>query len=784
MIVIISFLPAALGLTVYAEEKQAGIELQSNVGYQGAYKDGRWYPVRLTLTNETGSDLSGDLVLSYLNGDNRTTDEVVPLELPQGSPIQVTIGVPGINLNKDTNRITFYKDGYRGKDSKQVQLTGRGYLESRNTLQYMIGVVSRDPDTFNFMPQLNQRGYDIAVYPLQPEELPVETHLLDSLDTIVINDMGTVDWNEDLVQALKDWVARGGNLVLAGGAGYAQTAAAFSELSPVEVKGTTKLTSAASLAAAGGEELSLPQGITVSTGDLESGMVMIAEGDIPLAVNAEHGFGQVIYAAFDPSLEPLASWAGSAMLWAKLLGSTLSPLQHTNGGIGFNSYMNDYWQLNSLLDLFPSIKQPDLLLMIVMFGLYILIIAPVLYIVLSKADRREWAWWLIPVLSLAMGVTVFLIGAGDKRNVAAHTIEIIELSKDGHAVAMGGTAIFTPTGGTVSALIEKAVPLRMYGGSGAGGGLNLNGQYQLRSGREETKVTWRSVPYWSTRKLWFDRRLEAAEEIGSLNVTYEYDKTAPRLVVTNDTHSDLTDIHYLDRGLVLNIGDLKRGESGEIVLSSAPISGISYYNYGSSIYPYPVNNRQDDVNRRQRELIDMYFNRYNGSLLPVGPLVVGFSTDHNSPYVVNGETVRSDQLRLWVKELPEAGQEEGRVLVPSDAIAPIITSNLIQSYVTHGDGSMQVGVGEMELEYMVPDGYGVAYDKLDIQFPKGSGNPNAIWSIWHESKGEWKELSSSSLEEPAQYLTAAQSIRIKLVTSAESVVWMPQLTLEGEVLQR
>lgn len=765
-----------------ASGEEAAIDLQSTVAFQGNFKDGRWYPARLQLTNESAEAIKGELVLSYLNGDNGTTDAVVPLELPPGSPVQVTIGVPGVVLNKDSNRIAFYEGGYQ--NGEEVKLGGRGYLDSRNTLSYMIGVVSRDPDTFNFMPQLNQRGYDIIVNPLRPDELPEQSELLDSFDVLVINDTATGDWSEARVSAVKDWVARGGTLVLSGGAGYEQTAAAFADIAPIEADGTMQLNSASALTSSGGEELSLPAGgLTISTGQAKRGAAVIVEGETPLAVTAEHGFGDVVYAAFDPSLEPLASWSGSAMLWAKLLSSSLAPLSQVNGGPGFNVYMNGYWQLSQILDLFPSIKQPSFMLLIGMLAVYMLVIAPVLYIVLSKADRREWAWWLIPSLSIVMGVTVFMAGSGDKRNVMSHTVEMIELSGDGHAVVSGGTAIFTPTGGTVTTSFDEAVPIRMIGASGMRNGLNGGGQYQLRSGANDTKTVWKSVPYWSTRKLWMDRRVASPEETGTLSVDLRQENGQVRITVTNDTAARLTDVHYLHQGRAVKIGDLKSGESGATVQSFQPQNGgFSYYNYSGSVFPYPGNNGRDDEYRRQRDLIDMYFNRFNGSMFPIKPVIIGFSTDHENQYEVNGDEVKSDNLKMWIKELAVPEQTGNRITVPAHAMNPIITSNTFQSYSSFGDGTMQVGPGEMELEYMVPGGYGSAFDKLDIAFPIGKGGANLTWSIWSSETDAWEELAGE-LENPADYLTQAQSIRLKLVSASEGTIMLPQITLEGEVLQ-
>lgn len=765
-----------------AAESDGGIAIQKKVGFQGSYKQNKWYPVSVTMTNRTGEDKSGEAVLSTINSQGITTDLIVPVDLPVGSAVEVSFALQGTVLNKDSSLIRFFEGSY--KSGKAVPIIGVDTLDGRTINGSVIGVVSRDPDTLNFMPTLNLKGYDITVMPLTPEELPRDSVMLDMIDVLVINDMPTSEWNKAAVQAIKDWVVKGGTLVLSGGAGYAKTSEGFLDIAAVEATGLTTLERGDVLAASGGgAELKLDQPLTLSSGRIVAGTIEMADGSLPIAVNREVGFGSVLYVAFDPSLSPLASWPGSATLWSKFLKDSLSnPLGTSNVRVGVSYYNDLQSTLKSAVDQFPSIKPPSFPLLLLMFGLYVLIVAPLLYGALVKADRREWAWWLIPSVSVITGVLVFFIGAGDKRSTQTHTIEVIEMSVDGRSVISGATAIFNPTGGTVTAEFGEKRSLGMYSDNNWVNSLQLNGNFQMIDRTDSVQAVWRSVPYWSTRKLWMERVVASPDANGGLKTEYTEENGSIQLSVRNETGADLTRVSLIMNGQVKPIGDLKAGESStisNISNSQPPIIG-SYYDYSGMIFPYGTSGGRDDW-QREREVVRGYFDHLNSLPSLSAPVIVGFSKDRESSYTVSGSKVKTDNLKMWVQELLPIDRIGDRVIVPAGVIKPLITSSSLQVLQGYGNGVMQVGTGTAELEYIIPNGDRIAYDKIDIQFAQGFANTGVDWSIWHEEAGEWRPIQGDP-GTPIEYITEQGSIRIKLDVQNQADTVFPYIVLEGEEL--
>ncbi|OBR66865.1 hypothetical protein A7K91_16660 [Paenibacillus oryzae] len=766
---------APLSSDVIYGDEPGGISVSSNAGIDGNYNNSKWIPVNVTLTNDRSKPIKGDFVFTYLEGSGVSVDLVQSVELPVGSPVELKFGIPGTDLNKDSNRMSFYEGGFKAKNSKEVKMVGNTFVAGRNTSSFLIGVVSRDPDTLNFMPSLNQKGYDLKVLPIEPQAVPEKGYLLDMLNVLVINDIAA-DWSEGQIAAIKDWTAQGGMLVLAGGAGYSKTAQPFKELSPFEMNGTAQLdlSTAITLQAAGAAEYSGDKPITLSTGNILAGDIVFNEGGTPIAVNRAYGLGDVAYVAFDTSLEPMATWPGSATLWSRIMHLSLTP-----GGMQVNSTNdNFYWNMRNTLDQFPSIKTPPFGLLLLLFGVYVIIVAPILYVILAKADRREWSWWLIPSLSIIMGISIFLFGSGDKRNISSHIIDVVQFTDDGKALVTSGAGLFSPTGGTVSMTLPGTHQLRMYQDSMGTSGFLESGRNLIQYGNDGAEATWRSVPYWSTRKLIMDRRLVDAEEMGSLDIKYEFSNGSTIVNVTNQTTSDLKDVHLLYSGNAVRIGDLKIGDSGKATQPAGlSPAGYNYYNYGYNVYP-----NGNDEHSRERELLNSaLLNNYHEVGISA-PLIVGFAVDNESPYLVNGEKVKADRLRLMFKRLDGVLRSEDGVSVPPSAIQPVVVSNSLAFMNTYGNGIVNVGTGELVLEYFVPDSYGVAYETVDFTLSNGNQGSGLSWSIWHQESGEWVQLGGP-LGAPREYMTESNSIQVKLVATVEGETGFPQISLEGKVLQ-
>ncbi|AGA57703.1 hypothetical protein Theco_1565 [Thermobacillus composti KWC4] len=763
-----------------AAETEAGIEMRWELGFQSVYKEGKYTRLRLTLTNRTGRDLRGDVVFAYDDGFPK--EIAVPAELPADTPMIVEMTVPGMVYNKDNNRIRF-DEGGAGSGRQVPVVSGQPYLQGSGDSSTTVGVVARDPDTMNVLALLMTRGYNFRTIVLKEDDLPADSLQLGALDMLVLNDVPTGNWPQERIDAIRGWVIRGGRLVVSGGAGYAKTAAAFADLVPVAPGGTAELESARILEAIGEEPLPAGMPMTVSTGDLQAGIVTLADG-VPISAVRAYGSGSVLYVAFDPSVEPLAGWGGGPKLWERMLtGIGLYPVMT---GVRYG-YSYDFWHYDSILSYFPSLKPPKIGHLSLFFIIYVLLAAPILYLLLKKFDRREWMWWLIPVLSVICSVVIFTVGSADKRTVKAHSVRAVQLSGDGWADRSAGAAVFVPSGGKVGVSFEGAdfaVPLRDEDlvQSGVSG---LSGGKLTRMTDGGAAAEWRDVPYWSIRKAWV--HFGASPGYGQFDTAIAYNGSYLDIEVTNQTAADLKHVSVLMNGVAYRIGDLARGESGTVNIPYAGgpsiVAGIGYASYGSLLFPYPSGK---DSYARERGLLDAYLNesrnaKINGAVDGEVPLIVGFSSDGEGWFEVNGSAVPSDNVTLWAQplDLTVADVAGG---VPG-IVQPVITRNAMLEFGNIHDDLLEMADGTLNFEYPLP-WRDEPYHSFIIRQHEPIAFNNATLSVWNDASGEWEpvqmDADSYTLPGPAEsYVTDQHTVRMQLEASGRIRYRLPVLELGG-----
>lgn len=761
------------GLPSAAAKAEEGIELRWELGFRSVYKEGEYTRLLLTLTNRTGRDLRGDVIFAYNDGFPK--EIAVAAELPRDTPIVVEMTVPGMYYNEENNRFRF-DEGGAGSGRQVAWLTDKPYLESVGSSSTTIGVVARDPDTMNFLALLGPRGYDIRTIALKEDDLPADSLQLGTLDMLVVNDVPTGGWPQDRIDAIRGWIIRGGTLVVSGGAGYAKTADAFADLVPVAPGGTATLDSTQVLEAIGGEPLAAGAPVTVSTGEFQAGSVTLADGGVPLAAVRPYGSGYVVYAAFDPSLEPLAGWGGNPVLWERILGSAgLLPSAMQS----YYGYYYDFWNYDSVLAYFPSLEPPKTGSLSLFFIVYALLAAPVLYLLLRKFDRREWMWWLIPALSIACSVVIFLLGSADKREVKAHSVRAVQLSGDGWADRSAAAAVFVPSGGTVNVAFDgagMAIPLRD-DEFVSGGVADLKGSKLLRIADGEAAAVWRDVPYWSIRKAWV--HLGASSGYGQFDTGIDYKQGFYHIEITNNTAADLSHVHVFMNGTAYRVGDLKRGESGTVTVpySGNPKFTVGYGSYGHLLFPRQGGH---DPHARERGLLEAFLNdrRHNGIRGDM-PLIVGFSADREGWFEVNGSEAPSDNVTLWLQALDLSNAPADG---PAGIVHPVVTRNNMREFANF-DNMLQLSDGTIEFEYTLP-WREEPYRSFAIRNVEPATMAGVSLSVWNASAGEWEPVPMNAvtftLPGPAEsYVTERFTVRMQLEVTG-SIAWrLPDLELEG-----
>ncbi len=377
------------------------IEIEQ-AGFGGLYRADDWTPLRVRLTNR-GTDFSGRVVVRPETSNALRDTYTVPIT-DLARPIAPSLETVA------TTFLYLIADG--GDLNLRVELLDDAGRTVAGTDAFLRSIAPRDGLYITIPPGRNlnldtaspagltaqQADWSIA-------DIPDRAGSLGAVDVIIFNDVDTSALTAGQTQALRAWVQSGGHLVVTGGDGGASTALA--DLLPFTAQGTTTADSFPALVSLAGrraEQLNGQTLITTGTPTANGRILASTADDLPLIVRGEVGHGTVDFLTFNPSLVPFNRWSGMRDLWFTLFTST--PAQ-PGWATGFHSW--DFAQ--TAVEILPGIDLlPSAWSLILFLGAYILIIGPLNYIVLSRLNRRGYAWLTIPIFIGIFSVLAYTVG--------------------------------------------------------------------------------------------------------------------------------------------------------------------------------------------------------------------------------------------------------------------------------------------------------------------------------------------------------------------------------------
>ncbi|WP_410770010.1 hypothetical protein [Fontibacillus sp. BL9] len=750
------------------------ISIQSDIGFGGYVKSNEWSPVTITLTSD--ADVSGELVVQAEEPYSGTSvSHVKKVDLPAGTTKAITFGILGNSFNNKNNEIRFYEGS--AESGKYIPFSsGKPYLQSSDSSRTLIGVLAADPDSMNFLAATNGTGNNAIIIPLKGEEIPEDGVLLSTLDILVLNNYPTDTLADKQIKAVRSWVNLGGTLVLGGGQGYAKTAQGFEDLSPVEFKGGADASSLPELVQVGGKPLTLSESFPLSSAVVKDGArPEISSGNLPLFASWTAGKGRVIYAAYDMAMEPLHGWGGHAEVWNTVLREEISENSATMGGwVSRGNFMSS---VSYLLDLFPSLTLPPFSLLLWLLLGYAILVAPVLYYVLKKFDKREWAWGLIPLIAVIASVGIYFAGTSGKSSVRMHTLNIVELDGRGQAIQSTATALFVPRGGTyhMSFPAGTYVSVTREGGLLGGGQSGGSNRQLIRVNPEGTDVKLRDMTHRSIAKLW----LSKPEPIksGAMKIDVSYDaKGNLQGTVTNGTNGELSDGALLVGGKVYRFGELPQGKSVQVPVST---SSAAYQDYGSVLFPQTAGGSDDYLLERQRGMINQYMVQ---GLTSDNPVFIAWNKAELNDYKVNGKVVASEQLNMFVQSFAPSFTHNGEMTIPFGLIGARITETTSKEWSVDGAGRVNLSPGEATVEYELPKNEDIQYSQLELRWTY-QGQQTTVM-IWNQESGTWEDLGPFNKFQ-AKFTTTANSylmngyLKIKITAGEWDSFDLPEIALKG-----
>ena len=354
---------------------------QAGFDDQGHVLIGAWFPVVVTIENG-GGDVQGTLTVET----NRARPKAgQTLDLPGGARKQVTLLVR--NDGNDSFDVVFS----RANAAARVSVGGRIIAHQRT--DHLIGLVGTQPAAL--------AGFNLAnttLVTIDPTTMVINDATLANFKVLVVSNLTPTT---EQVAALNRWVMTGGLLIVDSGASSDGIAPEFADLVPatVDMQAGTRTANFATkqIVPTASDTFNLTIRPVKALANAQS---VASDGDQALIVRRDLGLGSVLVTAFDVAAVPIER--GKSSIWTQLIKPR---------GVLQWVLANQQWRPIGANTGLPSSN----LIMGLLLG-YILMIGPFNYLLLRKLDRREWAWFSIPLLVLLF-VGIAYVGGKDLRNV-------------------------------------------------------------------------------------------------------------------------------------------------------------------------------------------------------------------------------------------------------------------------------------------------------------------------------------------------------------------------------
>lgn len=507
-------------------------------GFAGYHKLGKWTP--LTVEIEVSGATPLQMVIESIDPDGATTSIPTSLQDIKSSGSHRLTGIFKNGRIGGLLRVTIRDDNSQTLASwsaprDEVDPT---VLRQRSTLIATVGestLFSDQPSETPIPPSISNELVDSLQVVRVPdfESLPTDDMAYDTLDVLVVTANYAIPKSQN--NALKEWVRRGGKLILSVGQGLeAYQKSPLSSWVPIPI---TEAGSARELA--GLEQfvdqqspIRFRQGLrtipTASIGEFD-GTILAKSRSGPILVRNNWGLGQVTLLGVDSNQPPLSEWQdirtlGYLMLWGKQTSPTDIEKNKRNQLV--HSGITDFQtQIRASQENFPDIKRmPTWGVMVWVLG-YMLLIGPIDYLVVRRLLRKPHLTWItFPIVVIAsVGLAVQTASTTNARTLVLNQLDLIDVdttSETGILRSQSWATLYSPEtrrykvsaaavpvstkqaaeSDSAQRVIWQGIPEETFGGMYRAGGFSL-GRSTYRLSENAMAIENLPISIWSTQNL-------------------------------------------------------------------------------------------------------------------------------------------------------------------------------------------------------------------------------------------------------------------------------------------
>ena len=484
------FIFATTGLSI------ARAELRFDVfpGYDGTVREAAWFPITCEIFND-GPPIRGIIEITPANYGKGQTQRV-PVELPTGTLKRIVI--PAFMPNRYPTPWNVRLIDERGRVVKDAL-----GVQAQRAVGWETKIIGSLPRVASGMVSLrsikrNQPDMQPASTRFQPQMLPDNPLLLESLDAIYLNSEAVANLRSSQANALIAWMNAGGHLIVAieqvadvNGSPWLKNilpveprdivaVARHDELSrwvrdgtivtnlvtedysiaPIapptgprnrrnrpNVKPPPKVEDVQEAFSDVGKDAAFDASeIRVVTGVLRDGKVIVSVGELPLIVTGNRGLGRVTALMFSPEREPFKSWKDLPTFWTKMLDVPMELYMSTTYYPGYGSGADGIF--GAMLDSRQVHKLPVGWLLVLLV-VYLLVIGPFDRIWLKKINKPMLTWITFPCYVIFFSGLIYFIGyrlrAGESELNELHVVDVLRNGERAELRGRSYMSIYSPS---------------------------------------------------------------------------------------------------------------------------------------------------------------------------------------------------------------------------------------------------------------------------------------------------------------------------------------------------
>ena len=776
-------------------EALAAPELNIKVapGFNGKAKFGEGLPISLTVDNK-GDAFTGDIVLDLAESYNLGNAQSIPFEIGAGETKTIQIAASGLSddymyQGNNTQMIHFFEGGW--EKGKSIDFKGNKSLkinfQDPATIYYL--TLTESADRLKVLNQLkppNQLN-DEVIHVAQQSDfvLPSEAVAWEMADYIIIDEFVIADLAEQQQQALIDYVSSGGVIVVGASDNITAETGKLSSYLPLTLDSTTQNITAQNLSALTASNL-LTNELKVYDASLSkaSSPLIQLDGTI-IAAKKQVGSGTIIQTTFSLGDAPLAADPVYSDLMSTILQSV--QVQHTQNMYGQNTKDELVHNIGGTNSLFSSFKVSTPL-MIGIVVLYMIIIVPLLYIILKRKDKREYAWGIIPLTAIIASLAIFGYGAKDR--IARPQVQqssFLYVNEDKSLHGYYAESILSNKGGdfTFEAPISTTMVAQRSTNSLTGQTGNVYENAIMEKHATNSELTFRDVGYWSVSSLFGETQVQDA---GNFEIDLEVNSSKVLGTVQNNFSFGLKDVAIWSGSKLYKLGDLAAGEKKEVEKDLGTVMLMHTSNpYVNTNYGAYANNQVDLMTQRKQALYSssMIFKNTNTS-----PAITGFAEDNILPIDLKDKKAELSALHLVIQPFTATTIFSGEFTLPANMFTVNVNTDQYGKYMEPVQSSnleWYLDDGEYNVYWAVPNT--LPLDKVDwtqLQIANTDRNSHSI-EIWNLKTETFEEITESRFtltENIDTYINGEGIIHYKLIKKSvqgDPYTRLPEVRVKGEV---